>query len=250
MTLPAAFLTRPIAHRGLHDVSAGRAENSPKAFAAAIDADYGIELDLQLSADGAAMVFHDYGLARLAHADGPVAQRSAAELAGIALRHDGDGVPTLPQVLDQVAGRVPLLIELKDQDGALGPDIGGLERATATALAGYQGQVALMSFNPHSVALMATLCPDLPRGIVTSAYTPQDWPTIPAATRDALREIPDYDRAGCCFVSHEVTDLDRPRVHDLKDKGAQILCWTVKSAAQEAEARKVAQNITFEGYLA
>ena len=250
MTLPRAFVHRPIAHRGLHDVTAGRAENSTKAFAAAMDGGYGIELDVQLSSDGHAMVFHDYDLGRLTAEKGPIAQRTAAELGQIALLHDGDGIPTLAEVLEQVAGRAPLLIEIKDQDGAMGPKVGPLEEATARALANYDGAFAVMSFNPHSVAAMAELLPDAPRGIVTSAYKADDWPTIPTATRDRLRRIPDFDRTGSTFISHEAADLDRTRVAELKDAGATILCWTIKSAAQEADARRIVHNVTFEQYLA
>lgn len=248
--LPVAFLERPITHRGLHDLAAGRAENSPKGFAAAISRNYGIELDLQLSKDGEAIVFHDYGLDRLTEAQGAVAQHTAAELGQIALKGDEDRIPTLTQTLAQVAGQVPLLIELKDQDGAMGPNIGALEAATVKALAGYDGAVAVMSFNPHSVAKLAELAPAIPRGIVTSRYTAEDWPTIPATRRTELAKIPDFDRTGSCFISHEAADLQSPRVAEIKDAGHPILCWTIKSAAQEAEARKIVDNVTFEQYLA
>ena len=250
MTLPPGFLTRPIAHRAYHDNAAGRPENSLAAMRAAVDAGYGIEIDLQLSSDGVAMVFHDYDLGRLTGSTGPVATRTAAELAGISLLHGTEGIPTLTQVLDVVAGRVPLLIEIKDQDGALGPNIGGLEAATAETLQGYWGPVALMSFNPHSIAAMAQLAPHLPRGLTTSAYRPDDWAPVPAAVCDTLREIPDYDRTGSCFISHEAFDLGRPRVAELKAQGAAVMCWTIRSPKAEAAARRIAQNITFEGYAA
>lgn len=250
MTLISAFLERPIAHRGLHDIAAGRAENSTKAFAAAISHGYGIELDVQLSKDEQAMVFHDYDLKRLTGAKGAVAQRTADELGRISLLHDGDYIPTLAQVLNQVAGQVPLLIEIKDQDGAFGPNIGALEAATANCLKDYAGPTAVMSSNPHAIAEMARLLPNVPRGLVTSAYDADGWPTIPEATRVTLREIPDYDRTGSTFISHEAADLDRERVAALKANGAAILCWTIRSPAQEAEARQIVDNVTFEGYLA
>ncbi|MFC6582788.1 glycerophosphodiester phosphodiesterase family protein [Sulfitobacter aestuariivivens] len=227
----------------------GRPENSRAAIKAAIAAGYGIEIDLQLSADDQAMVFHDYGLERLTTETGPIRQRSAAQLDSIPLRGGGEGIPGLAEVLDLVAGRVPLVIELKDQDGGMGPDIGPLEVATASALKGYVGDVAVMSFNPNSMVRMAKLAPDVFRGLVTSAYRYKEWP-LPKATCDALRDIPDYDRVGACFISHEVDDLSRDRVAELKSAGAMICCWTVRSAEIEAKARKVADNITFEGYLA
>ncbi|MCE8508640.1 phosphodiesterase [Ruegeria pomeroyi] len=248
--LPAALLGRPIAHRGYHDIAAGRPENSRAAIRAAIGVGYGIEIDLQLTRDGQAMVFHDYDMDRLTGRPGPIRQISAAEAAGIALLHgDGEGIPTLTEILDLVAGRVPLLIELKDQDGGMGPDVGPLEQATAEALSGYHGPVAVMSFNPHSIAAMARFAPDLPRGLVTSAYDPAEWP-LSLATCERLRDIPDYDRVGASFISHEVEDLARPRVAELKSRGVPVLCWTVRSAEQEAEARRVADNVTFEGYAA
>ncbi|MBT8411534.1 MAG: phosphodiesterase [Octadecabacter sp.] len=248
MTLPEAFLTRPLAHRALHGGDV--AENSVGAIKGAIAAGYGIEVDIQPSSDGVPMIFHDYDMKRLTGATGPIAKRSAAELGAIALTGGGGFIPTLAQVLDVVAGQVPLLIEIKDQDGALGPAVGPLEQAVCAVLAGYTGAVALMSFNPHSVAACAAHAPDISRGLTTCPYPADDWPTVPEATRAALRPIPDYDRTGACFISHQRDDLASPHVAALKARGVPVLCWTVRSSQQEAEARKVADNITFEGYRA
>lgn len=250
MMLDPSFVTLPLAHRALHDVTDSRPENSRAAVRAAIAKGYGIEIDVQLSADGQAMVFHDETLDRLTHDSGAVQDRTAADLALIPLRHGDEGIPTLPEILAIVAGQVPLLIEIKDQDGEMGPNVGPLEQAVADALRGYVGPVAVMSFNPHSIAHMATLAPDIPRGLVTSAYDYDDWHPLPGAVCDALRPIPDYTRVGACFISHEAADLGRAEVADLKSQGATILCWTIRSVQAEAAARQVAQNITFEGYLA
>lgn len=248
--LHPAFCTTPLAHRAYHDRSQGRPENSRAAIRAAIAQGYGVEIDLQLSADGAAMVFHDYDLARLTGQPGPLRRHSAAELQAIALAGgDGEAIPTLTEILELVAGAVPLLIELKDQDGAMGPDIGPLEAAAAGALAGYDGPVAVMSFNPHSVAEMARLAPDLARGLTTSDYDPADWP-LSRDICDRLRQIPDFDRVGASFVSHQARDLARPRVQALRDAGVPVLCWTIRSPQEEAEARRFADNITFENYPA
>jgi glycerophosphoryl diester phosphodiesterase len=247
--LPDPFLRLPLAHRALHDRAAGRIENSPAAVAAAVAAGYGIEVDLQLSADGVAMVFHDEDLDRLTDEAGPVSARTAADLQHIRLKATSDTIPTLSQVLDLIAGRVPLLIEIKDQTLAMTETDGRLEAATAAALQGYDGPVALMSFNPSSVAHMARLTPHLARGLTTSAYDPDDWAPLPASTCTRLRAIPDYEAAGASFISHEAADLTRPRVAALKAQGAAILCWTIRSSKAEAQARRVADNITFEGYL-
>ena len=248
--LPTSLLTTPLAHRGLHDVAKGCPENSLASFDAAATQGYGIELDLQLSKDGEAMVFHDYFLQRLTAESGPVAQRTAAELNAISLLHGrAERIPTLSQVLATVAGRAPLLIELKDQDGALGPNVGPLEKATVKALEGYGGEAAVMSFNPHSVAALARLAPSLPRGLTTCDYLKKDWTTVPETRLAELRPLPDVKRIQACFISHQENDLANPQVAALKAKGMPVICWTIRSAEQEAKARLVADNITFEGYL-
>jgi glycerophosphoryl diester phosphodiesterase len=246
--LPGAFLDRPIAHRALHDVARARPENSRAAAGVAIAHGYGIEIDVQLSADGHAMVFHDYDLARLTGKTGLVRDHSRAVLQEIALSGGAEGIPDLPAILDLVAARVPVLVELKNQDGAMGANIGALEEAVAQVVAGYAGPIALMSFNPHSVVRLAQLAPGVPRGLVTSGYDPADW-DLSAQRCAELRDIPDYDRVGASFISHDVQDLARPRVAELREKGAHVLCWTVRGPQEEAQARKAADNITFEGYL-
>ena len=250
MPLHADFLRLPIAHRALHDRAAGRPENSREAIAAAVAAGYAIEIDIQPAADGVPMVFHDYDLRRLTGVPGRIAGLTSGKLGALRLCGGDTGIPTLAEVLRIVAGRVPLLIEIKDQDGALGPRVGALERAVAQVLAEYSGPVAVMSFNPHSVAAFHAAAPEIPVGLTTSAYRPEDWGLIPAATRDRLREIPDYATLGACFVSHEAGDLDRARIAELRQAGAAILCWTIRSPEAEAEARRVADNVTFEGYPA
>jgi glycerophosphoryl diester phosphodiesterase len=247
--LSPEFLRVPLAHRSLHDVSDGRPENSQAGIRAAIAAGYGIEIDLQLSSDDQAMVFHDYDLARLTGTSGPLRLRTANDLSKMTLTGGDEGIPTLQDVLQLVRGRVPLLIEIKDQDGAMGTNIGLLERATSDAIAAYRGPVAVMSYNPNSVAEMARLAPGVARGLVTRAYDPT-VEVLPVAVCDQLREISDFDRVGAAFISHEIADLMRPRVAALLNAGAHVLCWTVRSPEQEEQARKVAENITFENYLA
>ncbi|SDX85288.1 glycerophosphodiester phosphodiesterase family protein [Citreimonas salinaria] len=250
MMLPRDFLDRPIAHRALHDANDGRPENSLAAIRAAIAAGYGIELDLQLSADGQAMVFHDYDLGRLTDATGPLRLRNAKELGALTLRHGHEGIPTFAEVLEIVDGQVPLLIEIKDQDGAMGEGVGPLERAAADALKDYAGAAALMSFNPYSVARLARLAPDRPRGLTTSAFLPEHWPTLPERTRNHLRAIPDFDATGASFVSHDWRDLESAPVAKLRERDVPILCWTIRSKRDETRARALASNVTFEGYAA
>ncbi len=247
--LPDAFRRTPMAHRALHDKAAGRVENSRAAVKAALSKGYGVEIDVQPSKDGCAMVFHDYDLKRLTGQRGAIQQRQAEDLGQVALLGGDEGIPTLGEVLKLVSGTVPLLIELKDQHGQMGPTDGQLEAAVVNELQGYAGPVAVMSFNPEMVARLAALAADVPRGLTTAAFSPENWPLLKPQVRDRLRTIPDYMRVGASFISHDVNDLDSSRVAELKTQGADILCWTVKSQAQEQAARRVACNITFEGYL-
>ena len=249
-TLPDSFTSMPIAHRGYHDAGSGIFENTRAAFKAAIDAGYAIELDVQLSADGHAMVFHDYEMSRLTDETGPIRIRTRDALTQIGLKGSDETIPTLPEILSLIAGRVPVLIETKDQDGAMGPDIGPLEQSVANALNDYAGPVAVMSFNPHSIIRLAALAPDVPRGLVTCHFPAEHWPLLNEKTRSRLRAIPDYGRAAASFISHRHDDLSNPRIADLRATGARIICWTIRSPEAEAEARKVADNITFEGYPA
>ena len=123
--LSPEFLTQPLAHRGYH--AEGRPENSRAAFLAAVKAGYGIELDVQMSSDAKAMVFHDYDLERLTGVKGPIQQRISTELTDVALLGGSDGIPTLSEVLEIVGGKVPLLIEIK----ARGPLYPAISSATA-----------------------------------------------------------------------------------------------------------------------
>jgi glycerophosphoryl diester phosphodiesterase len=152
--------------------------------------------------------------------------------------------------LEQVDGAVPLLIELKDQHGAMGETDGTLERAALDVLKSYEGQFALMSFNPSMVAKVAELSPDTPRGIIGCAWRKIDEPHVPVDRRAELATIPGFEDMDADFLSHDHTDLDSPRVEQLKAQGVPILCWTIRSPEQERQARKIADNITFEGYVA
>jgi len=248
--LPEAFLKAPITHRGYHNLAAGIPENSLAAFQAAIDAGYGIELDVQATKNADAMVFHDYDMKRLTGTPGPIQMCSLSEARGRVLLGNNEPVPTFSEVLELVAGQAPLLIEIKDQHGAMGPVDGRLERAVAEALTGYVGPVALMSFNPHSVAILAEAAPDIARGLTTENWQGEDVKLVPSTRRAELIEIADYDRVGACFISHQASDLKSTPVAALKAAGAHVLCWTIRNPADEIIAREVAENVTFEGYAA
>ncbi len=250
MALHPAFLGPSLAHRGLHDRAAGRVENSRAAILAAIEAGYGVELDIQLSADGEAMVFHDATLDRLTGENGPLTARTAAELGRIALTGGGETIPTLAEILALVAGRAALLVEIKDQGGALSPlGVGPLERRAAALLADYAGPVAVMSFNPHSMIEMARLAPALPRGLTACAAETYDEAHLSGPERAALAAMTLYDAAGACFCSYDHHALPTPQTQSLRARGHAVLCWTLRDAGAETTARRHADNVTFENYL-
>lgn len=245
--LPPGFLNRPFAHRGLHGCDAP--ENSLAAVSAAVGAGYGIEIDLQPAADGTPMVFHDATLDRMTDASGAVAELSAAELGALSLRGGtGEGIPTLDALLARVAGQVPLLIELKDQSGMLGAAPLTMEPEVARLLRTYAGPAAVMSFNPAMVAAVAARAPDLPRGLTTCSFEECAWPDLPRATARRLASITDAGSVGAAFISHGHHDLDTPVVAAQRRAGRAVLCWTIRSLAEEAAARRFADAITFEGY--
>lgn len=239
------IIARPVAHRGLHDAARGIVENSPSAMDAAIAAGYPIELDIQPSADGEAMVFHDFTLERLTAATGEVSALSAAELGRIALKGSADTIPTLAAVLEQVAGRVPLFIEIKS---AFGGDTRLAARA-AGLVAGYAGKAALMSFDPDMVGEVRERAPHVVRGIVAEGNcTGEEWPGMDAARGVMLADMTHRVRTGYHFINYRLADLGRPAVQEARAAGIPILAWTVRSPEDAARALRQADQIVFEGF--
>ena len=241
MTLPDAF-RRPLAHRGLHAADAGLPENSLAAVRAAVAAGYGVEIDVQPSAEGEAMVFHDDALDRMTGAPGPVTARRAADLARLALLGTTETIPTLEGVLAAVAGRAPLLIELKPQ-----ADPGPLAARTAALLAGYAGPAAVMSFDPRMLIPLREALPGAPRGLVSMA----DWsgtPELDAEAGAALARLEAMEAVGASFASYRWSDLPTPETAALRARGVPVLCWTVRAPAEAAAVAPHADAITFEGF--
>jgi glycerophosphoryl diester phosphodiesterase len=240
------LIARPVAHRGLHDAAAGVIENTPSAFAAAITENYAIECDIQISADGEAMVFHDATLDRLTGASGRVDALPAAELKRAAFRATADRMITLGELCDLVAGRATLLIEIKSRfDGDL-----RLVARAAEVLAGYPGHAALMSFDPAPISAVRTLAPRLPRGIVAERrYTHAEWSPLPAHTKRALTYFQHAARSRPQFIAYSVTDLSSaiPRLaRNLL--GLPVLTWTVRTDMDRERAARYADQMIFEGF--
>jgi len=247
--LPADFLDAPIAHRGLHDRAAGRIENSRAAFAAAIEHGFGIELDVQMSRDGVPMVFHDATLDRLTATSGPVRERSSDELRGIPLTGGDDTIERLDTIFEFIGDRAPVLVEIKDQGGHAGANVAALEQVTGqvvrNSVAAHGCRVAVMSFNPAYITGLSWLDPAIPRGLTGMVF---DDPGLGEAENAALSDYAAFESAGARFISHDRNSLDAPAVARLKARGVPVLAWTIRSAAEETAARRIADNVTFEGY--
>lgn len=239
LEIPAWLYERPFAHRGLHDKAAGVEENSPAAFRAAISEGYGIELDVQLSADGVAMVFHDGDLRRLAGREGHVRDLSSGELAAVPLTVGGEHIPALRDVLALVAGRVPILIEIKSRPGATGP----LEAAVARDVADYNGPFAVMSFNPESVAWFRERRPRFIRGLVASLRYRRELGFRLTTQRGQVQAL---DRTAPHFVAYDIRCLPNDFTRACRAQGLPLLTWTVRSDAERKRAEQNADNIIFE----
>ena len=246
MRNPEWLTARPIAHRGLHDASAGRIENTATAFSAAIAAGYGIECDLQVSADGEAMVYHDHTLGRLTEGSGALAAMDTAAIQAVPFKQGGDRILTLGELCDLVAARVPLLIEMKSRfDGDL-----RLATRAAAVLARYQGPAALMSFDPALVASLRATAPALTRGIVAMRhYTHPDWAAASWLQKFRLAHLLHASSTRPQFVAYSVKDLPAPGPWAARHVfGLPLLTWTVRSEDDRKTAARWADQIIFEGF--
>jgi glycerophosphoryl diester phosphodiesterase len=239
---------RPIAHRGLHDRAAGRLENTAAAFRAAIDRRYGIECDLQAASDGTPMVFHDDTLDRLVAASGKVAAHSPAELARLRHRRSGAHILRFADLLDLVAGRVPLLVEVKAHGKAVPKAY--LDKIARQARA-YDGPIALMSFNPEVVAELGRLAPTVPRGLVMGAHQLRAaWWAAPSGTRGRiLTRLLGNAPAGLSFLAIDVRILRSVRAWiDQHAPELVLFSWTIRTPKERAAAARLADAPIFERY--
>jgi glycerophosphoryl diester phosphodiesterase len=243
------LVARPIAHRGLHDRAAGCLENSLSAAEAAIARGFGIECDVQLTADGEAVVFHDFVLDRLTAEDGKVADRTAAALAGLELKDSSDRIPTLPAFIEAIGGRVPLVIEIKSRfDGDL-----TLARRTAEIVKAFAGQpIVLKSFDPVIVTALRDLAPGIARGIVGRADYSHDSDTahLDAEQRHALANLLHYGESRPDFISWKVSDLPGAVPYLCREAlGLPVMSWTVRTAEERERAARHVDQMVFEGFL-
>ncbi len=238
------WLTKtPVAHRGLHDVAKGVPENSLAAFQAAVEAGYPIELDVRLAGDGDVVVMHDSELERLTARFGPVIELGGAELRQLSLLGTDQRIAGFDETLDLIAGRVPLVIELKN----FGRDVEPLESAVLGQLRRYDGLVAVQAFNSLVLKWFETHAPDLIRGqITTDLKARKGWFT--AEQEAVLREFWETGAGSPHYLAHDVKQLPHRYVDRARADGMPVLGWTVKSEADWKAAAAYVDNIIFEGF--
>jgi glycerophosphoryl diester phosphodiesterase len=243
---PDWLTARPVAHRGLHDADRGIIENMPAAAEAAVAGNFSIECDIQLTSDGEAIVHHDDELGRLTQGSGALLGKTAAELKAVTFNGTSERMMTLAELCALVAGRVPLVIEVKSHfDGDR-----RLVRRMAEVLSSYDGRAVGMSFDPDQVCALRELIPDRPRGIVAERYyTETDWPEASPVQRHDMTHLRHFFRSPPAFVAYRVDDL--PAVapwiaHNVF--GCALLSWTVRTSEQRARGARYADQIIFEGF--
>ncbi|MDP3660211.1 glycerophosphodiester phosphodiesterase family protein [Phenylobacterium sp.] len=228
----------PVAHRGLWS-RGGAPENSLAAFQCACAAGYGIELDVQLSADGEAMVFHDDELARLTGQPGRLREHAAADLMEMRLGGGEERIPTLLEALAVIGRRAMVHIELKTPLGEVGP----LEQRVHEVLIDHAGPACVIGFNPYSHAWFAERFPGVLRGFDVE----KGWP---APRRDPGSELAEVPLARAHFLALSVDLLDHPETATARAAGTPVLAWTIRSAEQRAQLAGACDNIIFEGFAA
>jgi glycerophosphoryl diester phosphodiesterase len=243
---PDWLTARPVAHRGLHDRARGIIENMPGAAQAAIEGNFGIELDVQLTKDGEAMVHHDDALGRLTEGSGALLDLTSAQLKAVKFKDTPERMMSLGDLCELVNGRVPLVIEVKSHfDGDR-----KLVARVAEVLAAYHGPAAAMSFDPDQVLALRELLPERPRGIIAQrTYDAADWPEATAAQRDGMLHLRHAFRTRPHFVAFWVEQLPAPAPWIARNIfGLPLLTWTVRSQEQRERAARYADQMIFEGF--
>jgi glycerophosphoryl diester phosphodiesterase len=246
MRAPDWLTARPVAHRGLHDIARGIVENMPGAFEAAIAGDYAIETDLQLSADGEAMVHHDDVLGRLNEGSGALLGKTSTELRAVPFKNTSERMISLGDLCALVNGCVPLMLEVKSHfDGDR-----KLVARMAEVLRAYSGPAAVMSFDPDQVLAMREMIPERARGIIAQrSYDDDDWKKLTPAQRDGMLHLRHAFRTRPHFVSFRVNELPAPAPWIARHIfGLPLLTWTVRTPEQRERAARHADQIIFEGF--
>ena len=224
-----------IAHRGLWDKN--NPENSLAAFERAIETDYAIELDINPIDDGTPVVFHDSKMSRMTGKDRYIQNLSKEELETTTLLDTDQKIPTLEEVLKLVKGKVPLLIEIKNQE-----KVGDLERRVLDLLKNYKGEYAIQSFNPYTLKWFYEHAPKIWRGQLSSFFKGAKLSIFKklALRKLALRKITHQN-----FVSYEIPYLPNKWTRKLE---IPLLAWTIRKQDDYIKALQYSDNVIFEGF--
>lgn len=233
----------PVAHRGLWTKD-GAPENSLGAFQAACQAGYGVELDVQLSADGEAVVFHDDKLARMTGAEGRIRDRTAADLADLRLAGTDEHIPTLAETLALIGRRAMVHVELKTPYGEVGP----LEQRVHEVLMDHAGPTCVIGFNPYSHAWFADRFPGVLRGL--DSYDYKHAPQMAEAQRESFARLEHVAIARPHFLAMHIDMLPDERVTQFRAEGMPVVTWTVRDPAQWDAVKDHCDNLIFEGFAA
>jgi glycerophosphoryl diester phosphodiesterase len=241
-----AVFARPVAHRGLHEAGAGVIENTRSAFAAALHGGFGMECDLQITADGEAMVFHDYTLDRLTTATGRVDAMTADQLRHVAFKASGDRMQSLAELLMQVEGRQALVVEVKSRfDGNT-----AICTRVAALVKGYAGPLVLKSFDPAMLKALRAAGVTQPLGIVAmNAYEYPDYAGLSAGEKHALANLLHFGETRPDFLSWKHQDLPSAAPYLCRSQlGLPVMSWTIRSPEEAARAKPHIDQIVFEGF--
>ncbi|MBV8768158.1 MAG: glycerophosphodiester phosphodiesterase [Hyphomicrobiales bacterium] len=240
------LVERPIAHRGLHDRAKGIVENTISAALAAIEAKCSIECDVQVTADGEAVVFHDFTLERLTEGAGRADEKPADAINKLVLRGSSDRVPRLSDWLAVIGGRTGAVIEIKSRfDG----DLRLLHRVIEVTR-GYHGPFALKSFDPALIMKLRESAPDIPRGIVaTNDYKDRGHASLPRAEIHAMANLLHFSQTKPDFLSWHVGDLPCAAPFLCRTQlTLPVVAWTVRTAEERGRASLHADQMVFEGF--
>ena len=230
------------AHRGLFDNEGGIPENSLAAFARAVEAGYGMELDVQLTADGQLAVFHDMTLGRMCGADVCLSELSYEETQKYTLLGTNERIPLFSQVLDLVNGRTPLIVEIKHYG-----NVNRMAKEVNATLSRYNGPYCVESFHPLAMRWFKKNAPQVIRGQLASGVI--------------THETPAYQQAALKYLL--VNALSRPDfiAYDIRaDRNASILllrrlfrplwvAWTVRTMEEHTKAKQKYDLQIFEGFM-
>ena len=229
------LFTTPIAHRGLWNDNI--IENSIPAYINAVKHGFAIEIDLYLSKDGVLFSFHDINLKRMTGVDALITDKTYDEIKALNLLGSGLTVPTFDEVLSAVDGKVPLLIEIKDQ-----PDKTCVDK-TVNRLKDYKGEFALQSFNPLYIKRIKKLAPTFLRGVLGTEIKQQDKSKF---TNFIIRKMPLNFLVKPDFISYSYSGLPLKK---RKVKNKAVIAWTVTDNKTATALTPFVNNIIFEHFI-